>query len=74
MFGAIALLIPRLSGFGAVTLAGTMIGAIFTHLFIFQNSPAAPLVSFIPLAVIAWTRREMLKRMLVGALWNNGIL
>ena len=64
VFGAIALLIPRLSGFGAVTLAGTMMGAIFTHLFIFQNSPVAPLVLFVPLAVIAWTRRDTLIKML----------
>lgn len=64
MVGAVALLIPRLSGFGAVILAATMLGAAFTHLFVFNDSPVAPLILFVPLAIIAWTRRDTLKRML----------
>jgi uncharacterized membrane protein YphA (DoxX/SURF4 family) len=60
--GAIALLISSLSGFGALLLAATMVGAIFTHLFVFNDSPAAPLVFFVLLMVIAWSRRDTIKR------------
>ncbi len=62
--GAIALLIPRFSGFGALLLTGTMVGAAFTHLFVFNDSPVAPLVLFVPLMIIIWARRDTVLRML----------
>lgn len=40
MVSAIALLIPSLAFYGAVALAATMIGAIFTHLVIVVGGPA----------------------------------
>src|SRR4051794_19117611 len=38
VLSAILLLIPALSGIGAVLLVGTMIGAVATHLFILGGS------------------------------------
>ena len=62
--GAVALLIPRFSGFGALLLGGTMIGAIFTHLFVFGNSPAAPLILLALLTSIIWARRDTVLQIL----------
>jgi putative oxidoreductase len=39
VLGAILLLIPRLSGLGALLLVGVMLGAVATHLFIVGGSP-----------------------------------
>lgn len=61
---AILLLIPRFSGFGAVLLAATMVGAVFTHLFIFGDSPAVPGVLLAHLLVVVWARRETIKQVL----------
>src|SRR5882724_6421287 len=38
ILGAVLLLIPRLSGLGALLLLGTMLGAIATHLFVVGGS------------------------------------
>ena len=53
---AILLLIPRLSGYGALLLIPIMLGAAATHLVVFQNSPAVPLVLLGLAAVVAWGR------------------
>jgi len=55
---AIALLIPSLALYGALALAVTMIGAVFTDLFIVGGSPLPPLVLFAASAAIAWARRD----------------
>jgi len=55
---AIALLVPSLAPYGALALATTMTGAVFTHLFIVGGSPLAPLVLGAGSAAIAWVRRD----------------
>jgi putative oxidoreductase len=58
--GAIALLTPRLSAFGALWLAATMFFATLTHLFILHTSPA-PAVTLLALnLVVVWLRRDQL--------------
>ena len=53
---AILLLYPRLSGYGALLLIPIMLGAAATHLIVFKNSPAAPLVLLALAALVAWGR------------------
>ena len=53
---AILLLIPRLSGYGALLLIPIMLGAAAAHLVVFKNSPAVPLVLLGLAAVVAWGR------------------
>jgi len=55
---AIALLVPSLAPYGALALAATMTGAVFTHLFIVGGSPLPPLVLGAGAAAIAWARRD----------------
>ena len=55
---AVLLLIPSLAAYGAAALVVTMIGAIFTHLFIVGGSPAIPIVLLASTASIAWARRS----------------
>jgi len=55
---AVLLLVPSLAFFGALALIATMVGAIFTHLFVIGGSPAVPIVLLAATAWIAWTRRE----------------
>jgi putative oxidoreductase len=54
----------EISGAVALLLGGTMVGAIFTHLFVFGNSPAAPLVLFVLLTIIIWARKDTVLQML----------
>lgn len=57
--GAIALLIPILSGLSALALIGLMIGAFVTQLTAFDGQNAlTPVVLIVPLAAIAWVRRN----------------
>jgi putative oxidoreductase len=55
---AVLLLIPSLAAYGAAALVVTMIGAIFTHLFIVGGSPAIAIVLLASTATIAWARRS----------------
>lgn len=64
VLGAILLLIPVLAGAGALLLAGVMLGAVATHLFVVGGSPAIPLVLLAVTAVIAFARRERTLRLL----------
>jgi putative oxidoreductase len=61
---AILLLIPALSGVGALILIPTMIGAIFTHLFIVGGSPALPIGLLIAMTIVAWGRKERALRLI----------
>jgi putative oxidoreductase len=54
----VSLLVPPLAMFAALALAATMIGAVFTHLFIVGGNPAIPLVLLIVTGTIAWMRRS----------------
>lgn len=64
VLGAILLLVPALAGVGALMLAGVMVGAVLTHLFIVGGSPAIPLVLLVVLAIIAYARRDRTLRLL----------
>ncbi|WP_455361072.1 DoxX family protein [Streptomyces sp. SYSU K21746] len=57
--GAVALLIPVLSGVAALAFIGLMIGAFVTQVTVFDGQYAiTPLILIVPLALIAWTRRH----------------
>ncbi|GAA2960793.1 DoxX family protein [Streptomyces enissocaesilis] len=57
--GAIALLIPVLSGVAALALGALMAGAFFTQLTVFDGGNAAtPLTLLVPLVAVAWSRRH----------------
>ena len=56
--GAVLLLIPRLSGLGALLLVGAMLGAVATHLFVVVGSPLGAIILLIVTGIIAWGRRE----------------
>jgi putative oxidoreductase len=58
VLGAILLLIPRLSGLGALLLVGVMLGAVPTHLFIVGGNPLPAMILLIVTGVVAWGRRE----------------
>ncbi|MFE9395974.1 DoxX family protein [Streptomyces flavidovirens] len=57
--GAIALLIPVLSGVAALALGALMVGAFVTQLLVFDGQYAAtPLILLVLLMAIAWIRRH----------------
>ncbi|HZE69637.1 MAG TPA: DoxX family protein [Pyrinomonadaceae bacterium] len=56
--GAILLLIPRTSGLGALMLAGIMICAVVTHVFIVGGSPLGAIILLVVTAIVAWGRRR----------------
>ena len=64
--GAILLLIPRMSGLGAVMLAGVMAGAVVTRLFVIGGSPLMAIILLAITTVIAWGRRQRTKDLLAG--------
>jgi putative oxidoreductase len=66
VLGAVLLLIPRLSGQGALLLVGTMLGAIATHLFIIGGNPLPALILLLVTGVIAWGRRERTMNLWLG--------
>jgi putative oxidoreductase len=56
--GALLLLIPRMSGLGALMLAGVMICAVATHVFIVGGSPFMAIVLLVVTSLVAWGRRQ----------------
>ena len=56
--GAVALLVPAVSAYGAAALAATMVGAILTHLFIVGGSPVVPILLLASTTTIARARRS----------------
>jgi putative oxidoreductase len=63
--GAIGLLIPRLGGPAALLLAGIMVGASITELFILENGgPILPLILLIVSATLAWFLQDQTKALL----------
>ncbi|HCT80800.1 MAG TPA: DoxX family protein [Micromonosporaceae bacterium] len=63
--GAIGLLIPRLSGLAALGLVLLLIGAVITQLLLFAPVTAlTPAAYLIPIAIIAWSRRQRTSRFL----------
>ena len=59
---AVLLLVPRLSGYGALLLIPIMLGAAGAHLVVFKNSPAVPLVLLGLAAMVAWGRLAQVGR------------
>jgi putative oxidoreductase len=55
---ATLLLIPALSGIGALLVAATMTGTILTNILIVGESQALPVGLLIVVSVVAWGRRE----------------
>ena len=56
--GAMGLLVPRLAGFAAIVLGGTMLGAALTHLVHHEmKAVPIPLVILGLLAVVGYARR-----------------
>jgi uncharacterized membrane protein YphA (DoxX/SURF4 family) len=64
VLGAVLLLVPALAGAGALLLAGVMLGAVATHLFVIGGSPVMPLVLLAVVAFIAFARRDRTLRLL----------
>jgi len=64
--GGILLLIPRTSGLGALILAGVMVGAVITHLFIIGGSPLIAIILLVVTGVVAWGRRQGTMNLLAG--------
>src|ERR1700737_1277640 len=64
VLGALLLIVPGRSAFGAVLLAGVMVGAVVAHLTVLQTAPTAPLVLFALTALISWGRRTQLASLL----------
>ncbi|MGW1271284.1 DoxX family protein [Streptomyces sp. NPDC002491] len=57
--GAVALLVPVLQSAAAIALGALMVGAFVVQVTVFGGQNAAtPLILLVPLALIAWTRRE----------------
>jgi hypothetical protein len=62
---AILLLIPLLSGIGALLAIPIMIGAILTHLLIVGGSPALPIGLLAIASIVAWGRKETTLRLIL---------
>src|SRR6266850_2685914 len=64
--GALLLLIPRTSGLGALMLAGVMICAVVTHVFIVGGSPLGATILLVVTGLVAWGRRQRTMNLLTG--------
>jgi putative oxidoreductase len=64
VLGALLLVVPGTSAFGAVLLACVMAGAVVAHLAVLHTAPTAPFVLFVLSAVVAWGRRSQLAGLL----------
>jgi uncharacterized membrane protein len=63
--GGIALLVPVLQSVAATALSGLMVGAFVVTLTYFNGENAAtPLILIVPLALIAWARRDSNRQLL----------
>ena len=64
--GAILLLVPRTSGLSALMLAGVMVCAVVTHLFIIGGSPLGAIILLVVTSVVAWGRRRRTMGLFAG--------
>jgi uncharacterized membrane protein YphA (DoxX/SURF4 family) len=60
IIGAILLLMPKATGFGALLLAGVCGGAFFAQLFALHGDIVHTIVMGIILLAIAWTQRNQM--------------
>jgi uncharacterized membrane protein YphA (DoxX/SURF4 family) len=58
--GAILLLTPRTTGFGALLLAAICVGAFFAQLFALHGDVIHTIVMAVILLAIAWTQRHQI--------------
>jgi putative oxidoreductase len=65
--GAILLLIPRTSGLAALMLAGIMICAVATHVFIVGGSPLGATILLVVTCLVALGRRQRTMNLLTGS-------
>src|SRR5260370_31819456 len=65
--GAIMLLIPRTSGLAALMLAGIMLCAVVTHVFIVGGSPLGATILLVVMGLVAWGRRQRTMSLLTGS-------
>ena len=66
VLGAVLLLVPGLSGLGALLLVGVMLGAVPTHLFVVGGSALPATILLIVTGVVAWGRRKRTMNLLAG--------
>ena len=64
VLGALLLIVPGQSAFGAVLLACVMAGAVVAHLAVLHTAPTAPFVLLALTTLIAWGRRSPLAGLL----------
>jgi putative oxidoreductase len=64
VLGALLLIVPGKTAFGAVLLACVMAGAVVAHLTVLHTAPTAPFVLFALTALIACGRRSQLAGLL----------
>ena len=64
VLGALLLIVPGKTAFGAVLLASVMAGAVMAHLTVLHTAATVPLVLFALTALIAWGRRTQLAGLL----------
>ena len=64
VLGALLLIVPGKTAFGALLLACVMAGAVMAHITVLHTAPTAPLVLFALTALIAWGRRSQLAGLL----------
>jgi uncharacterized membrane protein YphA (DoxX/SURF4 family) len=64
VLGALLLIVPDTSAFGAVLLACVLAGAVVTHLTVLHTAPTAPLLLFALTTLIAFGRRSQLVNLL----------
>jgi putative oxidoreductase len=55
--GAICMLVPPLSRWGAVVLAAVMSGAVVAHLTALHSSPVLPAILLVMVLAVAWLRK-----------------
>jgi len=62
--GAVALLIPKLAGVGALTLIAVMIGATITHLLHGESQVITTLILMLLLTLVVYVRRSNLSNLI----------
>ena len=66
VLGALVLIVPGKTAFGAVLLACVMVGAVVAHLTVLHTAPTAPLVLLALTALISWGRSSQWVGLVAG--------
>lgn len=62
--GALLILIPATTAFGAILTVGTMVGAIITHLFLIGGNPAMPIGLLVGSLFILYFKKDQILKLL----------